>query len=72
MGQRLQPLAFARGLEIYPGSGHVDGVAGDQVIVAPPLIVSDSEVASILDLLDATLSDLEAELPARAASAAMS
>jgi adenosylmethionine-8-amino-7-oxononanoate aminotransferase len=66
VSQRLGQLAFARGLEIYPGSGHVDGVSGDQVIIAPPLIISDGEIAELLGLLDGAFGDLERELSALA------
>ncbi len=62
VSQRLQRLAFARGLEVYPGSGHVDGTSGDQVIIAPPLIISDSQIQELLGMLDAALGDLEEEL----------
>jgi adenosylmethionine-8-amino-7-oxononanoate aminotransferase len=39
--------ALADGLICYPCSGHVDGDAGDTLIVAPPYNISDGELEEI-------------------------
>jgi adenosylmethionine-8-amino-7-oxononanoate aminotransferase len=44
-----------RGLFIYPGSGQVDGLLGDNFIVAPPLIINEEQVAELLEKLTAGL-----------------
>lgn len=62
VAQRLQSHAFARGLAIYPGAGQVDGESGDQVLVAPPLVIDEDEIQELGRLLDGALADLEAEL----------
>ena len=59
--RRLQRLARARGLMIYPGAGG-DGVAGDQLLVSPPLVVTREDVDLIVDRLALSLGDLHAEL----------
>lgn len=41
-----------RGLVIYPGSGMVDGVEGDNFLIAPPLVVTAQEVDMILEKLE--------------------
>jgi hypothetical protein len=38
---------LADGLICYPCSGHVDGDAGDTLIVAPPYNISDGELEEI-------------------------
>jgi adenosylmethionine-8-amino-7-oxononanoate aminotransferase len=43
--------AFERGLIVYPGSGNVDGLQGDTVIIAPPYNATDNELNEILELL---------------------
>jgi adenosylmethionine-8-amino-7-oxononanoate aminotransferase len=59
--KRLQALARARGLMIYPGAGG-DG-AGDQILITPPLIVTREDVDLIVDLLALAVTDLHLELP---------
>ena len=46
--------AFAEGLVIYPRRP-INGLSGDHVLVAPPLIVTSNEVDEILTRLDAAL-----------------
>lgn len=40
-----------RGLIIYPGSGQVDGINGDNFMIAPPLIINESQVNELLEKL---------------------
>ncbi len=51
LAARIKAEAFARGLLIYPGSGTIDGVRGDHVLLAPPYIATDSALDEIVDLL---------------------
>ena len=44
-----------RGLIIYPGSGQVDGLLGDNFLVAPPLIINEEQVNELLEKLAAGL-----------------
>jgi adenosylmethionine-8-amino-7-oxononanoate aminotransferase len=46
--QRVCDLAFEWGIILYPGSGSVDGVAGDHLLVAPPFIITDEEIDEIV------------------------
>lgn len=43
--------AFDDGLICYPCSGHVDGTAGDTIIIAPPYNAGDSELEEIVSKL---------------------
>jgi adenosylmethionine-8-amino-7-oxononanoate aminotransferase len=43
--------AFARGLLVYPGSGTMDGIRGDHVLLAPPYNVTDTEIDVIVERL---------------------
>jgi adenosylmethionine-8-amino-7-oxononanoate aminotransferase len=54
--------AFENGLIVYPGGGTVDGHKGDHILVAPPLITTRGEIDRIIQLLDAAISEVEAEL----------
>ena len=48
---RIKREAMARGLMVYPMGGTVDGRYGDHVLLAPPFIASDSELALIAQRL---------------------
>jgi adenosylmethionine-8-amino-7-oxononanoate aminotransferase len=48
---RVKHEAMARGLMVYPTGGNVDGVAGDNVLLAPPFIVDGATVDAIVERL---------------------
>jgi adenosylmethionine-8-amino-7-oxononanoate aminotransferase len=56
--------ALAAGLVVWPNVGHVDGTRGDLVMLAPPYIVTETEVDEIVTrftaALDRTLSAVSA------------
>ena len=39
---------FKRGLVIYPGTGQIDGCAGDQFLLAPPLVATAEQIDEIV------------------------
>ena len=51
IAEAVKQAALDRGLAIYPCTGTLDGVRGDHVILAPPYIVSDAELAEIVEKL---------------------
>ncbi len=50
-GQRVADAAFECGLIVYPGSGCADGVAGDLVMLGPPLIITEEQIDEMIALL---------------------
>ena len=60
--EKIIDTAFANGLVLYPGTGFVDGVNGDMVMVGPPFIIEEKEIDKILQILKATLSQVEREV----------
>lgn len=62
IAERLGAIAFENGLILYPGSGQAGGIQGDQFMVAPPFIISRSEADLLVELIDRSLTQLEAEL----------
>jgi len=52
---RVKAESMARGLCVYPMGGTIDGERGDHVLMAPPFIVSDDEVAQIATRLRAAV-----------------
>jgi adenosylmethionine-8-amino-7-oxononanoate aminotransferase len=55
-------LARERGLLLYSGTGNANGIDGDVVLLGPPFVITDMELARIADglrdALDAALADL--------------
>ncbi len=58
---RIKARAFANGLLCYPMGGTVDGLHGDHVLLAPPFIVSEAELALIVERLARSIDEAQAE-----------
>lgn len=48
---KIKQGAMDRGLMCYPMGGTIDGRLGDHVLLAPPFIISDGELDSVVDRL---------------------
>ncbi|MBD3207749.1 aminotransferase class III-fold pyridoxal phosphate-dependent enzyme, partial [Candidatus Bathyarchaeota archaeon] len=59
---RIVEKCFENGLLVYPGTGTVDGVRGDHIQVAPPLIIKKNEIDTIMELLDRSITEVEGEV----------
>ena len=51
LNERVKAEGVARGVATYPMGGTIDGKRGDHVIVAPPYIVTPSDIDAIVDRL---------------------
>jgi len=49
--------AFQNGLIVYPCAGHVGGVMGDTIIVAPPYNASDAELSELVSTLELSIAE---------------
>ena len=58
---RIKARAFANGLLCYPMGGTIDGQQGDHVLLAPPFIVSEAEVQTIVERLALSIDEALAE-----------
>lgn len=52
---RVAAAAWERGLVTYPGTGAVDGVRGDHLLLGPPLSITDGEAGELLAALSEAL-----------------
>ncbi|KRF51243.1 hypothetical protein ASG99_12980 [Bacillus sp. Soil768D1] len=59
---RIVNKAFEKGLLIYPASGAIEGIAGDAVIISPPLVITNEEIDSLVKILEASIEELQHEL----------
>jgi adenosylmethionine-8-amino-7-oxononanoate aminotransferase len=55
-------LTFERGLITYPCTGTVRGLAGDTILMAPPLITTKSQIDDIVAILNDALHAFEAHI----------
>lgn len=62
VAERVGEAAFDRGLIIYPGSGNADGVDGDQILIGPPLVISEPEIDLLTSMLAGAIAAVEADL----------
>ena len=55
ISQLVAQEAMKNGLLVYPGSGFIDGVNGDHIMIAPPFTSSDAELDEMFELLKPAL-----------------
>lgn len=58
IAERIKRAALARGIGIYPTAGAIDGIIGDNAIIAPPYTVTEAEVDEIVHRLGQAVDDL--------------
>ncbi len=59
VARQVCQAALEEGLIVYPGSGSVDGVLGDHLLVTPPLIITRAQLDELLLKLDHALDRVE-------------
>ncbi len=55
ISQKITAAAQANGLLVYPGSGNIDGVAGDIIMLGPPFTITEPQIDELVGLLADTL-----------------
>jgi len=63
IAERVGAIAFERGLIIYPGFGNADGVDGDQILIGPPLVITEAEIDLLVEMLTAAIDEVDASIP---------
>jgi adenosylmethionine-8-amino-7-oxononanoate aminotransferase len=56
--QRVCDQAFDRGVILYPGTGSVNGVSGDHLMVAPPFVIKEEQVDEVISILKEAVLDI--------------
>lgn len=52
---KVKKAAMEEGLICYPAGGTVDGRRGDHILLAPPFIISESQIGELVEKLDAAI-----------------
>jgi adenosylmethionine-8-amino-7-oxononanoate aminotransferase len=68
VAKQIGAATLDRGLVSYPGSGTVDGAAGDHLLYAPPLTIATAQIDEVVQILDDSLSAVALDLGAGAFS----
>jgi len=58
---RVTAAARELGVLLYPGHGGVDGVRGDHLMVAPPYVVTEEQIDTIVAALRAAVQQVARE-----------
>ncbi|SHF06297.1 Aminotransferase class-III [Desulfacinum infernum DSM 9756] len=56
---RVAQEAFRRGLITYPGSGGADGIHGDHILLAPPFVITESQIDDLVRILGEAIQAVE-------------
>lgn len=59
---RVIAKAFEKGLLVYPAVGGLEGIAGDSVIIAPPLTITKAQIDELIGLLKGAVESVQQEL----------
>jgi adenosylmethionine-8-amino-7-oxononanoate aminotransferase len=51
--------AFEKGVVVYPGRGSVDGIAGDHIMLTPPLIITEDDMDLLVQVLDESILEFQ-------------
>jgi adenosylmethionine-8-amino-7-oxononanoate aminotransferase len=62
VSRMFETAASKRGLVTYPCTGSIEGVLGDMVLLAPPLVISESQINDVLSIIEDSLFDVEKQL----------
>ncbi|MFE1626972.1 aspartate aminotransferase family protein [Brevibacillus reuszeri] len=66
VGSKVIAKAFEKGLLIYPAMGGIEGVAGDSVIISPPLTITKEQIDELIGLLKEAIEAVQQELQDKA------
>ena len=53
--ERFADAAIEAGITVWPNVGHADGTNGDAALIAPPFVISESEIDEIVSRLSKAL-----------------
>jgi len=59
---RVHRIARRKGIMVYPTTGVIQGIKGDQLLTSPAFIIKHDEIDTALDILDESLTEFEKEV----------
>lgn len=61
LSKMIGEKAIQKGVVLYPGSGSVNGVAGDHILITPPLTINEEQLDEIVDVMRDCLKEVVSE-----------
>lgn len=61
LSRKIGDKAIEKGVVLYPGSGSVDGKAGDHILITPPLTINEEQLDEIVDVMRDCLKEVVSE-----------
>ena len=58
--ERAQAAALVKGVNVYLGTAMADGVNGDALLIGPPFVITEAQIAEIAQVLRESISDVAA------------
>ncbi len=62
VAHRVFQTARSLGLMTYPGQGSADGITGDVILIGPPAVITEEQLATIIELLGQAITQTIAPL----------
>jgi len=62
VGAKLTKECKDRGAIVYPGTGTVDGMIGDHILLTPPYVITREQIEELTTILDGSLTAVEKQL----------
>ncbi len=72
VGAQVLQACLDEGLAVYPSTGSVDGLLGDNILIAPPYIITEAQIAELVEKLTRGIGHVVGQLLAGAGPAAVS
>ena len=62
VSRRIGERSIEKGVVLYPGRGSFDGIAGDHIMIVPPLIINMDHADEIVDVLKESIEEVMMEI----------
>lgn len=62
LSKKIGEKSIQKGVVLYPGKGSVDGVAGDHILITPPLTINEEQLDEIVYAIKECIEEVTVEL----------
>lgn len=59
LARKIADKTFERGLIVLPGTGGVDGIMGDHILLAPPFTIEKLEIEAMVEILEGVIREIK-------------